>query len=406
MALFGALRPSPVAYCADALSQDAYVWQRRWDDPVRDAVSRHGGAFERLLLLGAEIRWCDAGPEVVEVPVDFASVPRSAGLALRIGPYRGRFASNDAAARRIGDTAERLVRGARSAGIEPRELQLDFDAATRQLDGYRRWIEALRARLDVPITVTALPAWLGYAAFRRLVRDVDGFVLQVHSLERPSGPSSPVVLCDTERARTWVHDAATYGVPFRVALPTYGYVVAFDADGRFSGLAAEGAPRSWPPGTKLRAVRSDPAALAALVDGWMRRHPALLTGLIWYRLPTARDELNWRFATLAAVMRGRTPAPRRRVAKRMSGEGLVELELVNEGDADASPYVTIDVRTPGDALCDARAGFRWTRSGATIRFEAVPEMALRRLAPGERRLVGWIRADHAAKWRVDVVDRD
>jgi len=404
--LVGALTSRPVVYSADPLSRETYVWQRDWNESVCDAVRRHGTAFSRVLALSAEIRWLGSRCDVVHVPVDYASFSGDVGLALRIGPYRGPFEHDDAVTRRICDVAEVIVSRARAAGVEPVELQVDFDAATRQLGGYRRWIAALRRRLDVPLTVTALPAWLDHPAFEQLARTVDGYVLQVHSLERPSRPGAPVVLCDTTKARAWVREAGTLGVPFRVALPTYGYIVAFDATGRFIGLAAEGVPRRWPVGTMLKSARADPTALAELVAGWRTRHPALMTGILWYRLPTLRDELNWRFETLAAVMDGRTPQAGRRVAQRRSQDGLVELELVNDGEADASPYVTVDVQTHGAVLCDARAGFRWRRDGSTLRFEAVPELALRRLAPGERRLIGWIRAENAEAMGVRVVDQE
>ncbi len=406
VALISALRTRPVAYSADPLSREAYVWQRSWDASVRAAVAQHGASFSRVLALGAEIRWCGRSADVVHVPVDYASMPGAIGLALRIGPFRGPFEHDDAVTRRICDAGAAIVERARASGVEPVELQIDFDAATRQLGGYRRWIAALRRRIDVPLTLTALPAWLDHPAFEKLVRSTDGYVLQVHSLERPSSPTAPVVLCDTTKARAWVREAAAIGVPFRVALPTYGYIVAFDASGRFIGLAAEGVARQWPAGTKLRSTRADPVSLAALVATWHARHPTPMTGVLWYRLPTPRDELNWRFETLAAVMNGKTPSARRRVVQRSSPEGWVELDLVNDGDADASLYVTIDVEVTGSVSCDARAGFRWTRNGSTLRFEAASELALRRLAPGERRPVGWIRAEDAGEMGVRVVDQD
>jgi hypothetical protein len=42
-------------------------------------------------------------------------------------------------------------------------------------------------------------------------------------------------------------------VPFRVALPTYGYVLAFDRNDKFIRLSAEGPAKEWPDGAQLRA---------------------------------------------------------------------------------------------------------------------------------------------------------
>ena len=64
-------------------------------------------------------------------------------------------------------------------------------------------------------------------------------MLQVHSLERPKNFDAPFTLCDANAARRAVTWAAKIGVPFRVTLPTYGYLVAFAPGGQFVGLSAE-----------------------------------------------------------------------------------------------------------------------------------------------------------------------
>ena len=67
------------------------------------------------------------------------------------------------------------------------ELQIDFDAAESKLAGYREWLVALRSRVGTTrLVFTALPAWLRHEEFRALAQAADGFVLQVHSLERPA----------------------------------------------------------------------------------------------------------------------------------------------------------------------------------------------------------------------------
>jgi hypothetical protein len=274
------------------------------------------------------------------------------------------------------------------------ELQIDFDCAAGKLDGYRVWVEAIRARVTpVPVVITALPSWLGRSACGRLVAAADGWVLQVHSLERPRDMAAPVSLCDPVRARLAVARAARLGRPFRVALPTYGYTVGFDGQGRFVGLAAEGSSRSWPEGVQLRELRADPAAMAALVHGWTLDRPAALRGVIWYRLPVAGDRLNWSWPTLAAVMAGQAPGGRLRADARRPRPGLVEIDLVNDGNADHSGPVGVTVRwsgarrVAGDAL------------GGVVLVEEGPGLAVFRsagavrLEPGGRRVLGWLRLD-------------
>src|SRR4029077_10218524 len=124
----------------------------------------------------------------------------------------------------------------------------------------------------------------------------------VHSLERPRSLNSPFTLCDPAAARRAVERAADFGIPFRVALPTYGYRIAFDAAGRFVGLSAEGPARSWPTGVQEREVRADPIQLAQLTQFWTTNHPPAMRGLIWYRLLITNDILNWRWPTLSAIV--------------------------------------------------------------------------------------------------------
>ena len=160
---------------------------------------------------------------------------------MRIGTYPGPFTTNDAAIRFICDTAMNLVADARTNGVALRELQLDFDCASSKLDGYRIWLEAVQRRVaPLPVTITTLPSWLNTAPFRRLAFVATNYVLQVHSAERPKSFEADYSLCDPRAASRAVERAGRIGVPFRVALPTYGYVLAFDQRGEFISLAAEG----------------------------------------------------------------------------------------------------------------------------------------------------------------------
>ena len=161
-----------------------------------------------------------------------------------------------------------MIRESNSNQLAISELQIDFDCAESKLDGYRIWIEAFRKKLaPVRIVITALPSWLEQAAFKPLAEACNGYVLQVHSLERPQAPDAIPGICDPVAAKRAVEKADRLGVPFRVALPTYGYVIAFGPDGHFIGLSAEGPAKSWPEGVRLREARSlTPNEMAGLVS--------------------------------------------------------------------------------------------------------------------------------------------
>jgi hypothetical protein len=305
-----------------ALPHEAYVWQRSWNASLTQALKDHGPDFVRLIVLNAEVTWKDGRPTTVQVPLDFPTLAKSSknvGLALRIGPFSGPFSPKDVVARSVAELARSLVSDAQQHGIDPCELQIDFACAESKLAGYCIWVEGIRDRIaPVPVTITALPSWLKQPAFKELVAACDSYVLQVHSLERPREISTAFSLCDPKAALKAVEQATSFEKPFRVALPTYGYQVAYDARGRFAGLAAEGTARTWPEDTELREVRADPLAMAGLVQIWTTNHPNALRWILWYRFPVSDDILNWRWVTLSAIIAARSPKENFRAEPRRS----------------------------------------------------------------------------------------
>ena len=378
------------------LPNDVYVWQRVWTEPLHQALEQHATPFSELVVLAAEVVGSGRSARVVRVPVDYAflsQVNRPVGLALRVGQLSGPDITADDRARALGDLAASLIQEALTNHVRVAELQIDFDCATAKLEGYGIWVKEVRRQIaPVPVIITALPAWLKHPAFKRLVQAVDGFVLQVHSLERPRGHDAPFNLCRPEVARHAVEQAARLGKPFRVALPTYGYRLAFDAKGRWAGLSAEGSPRDWPADHVIREVRADPNSMARLVREWTANRPATLRGVIWYRLPVEGDTLNWTWPTLAAVMAGEIPQSSLRSATRRPQAGLVEVDLINDGQAAGTSPVSVILhwRQARLVAADGLQGIDVVDQGAdTIQFRARRDLA--RMQPGERRFIGWLR---------------
>jgi|GEM_PF-638831 len=336
-----------VTLLAAALPQQAYIWQRHWDDALLRAISNAAPVLDRLVVLNAEVD----GPRTVIVAPRYDALPRRVGLALR---------ANATSVIPVA-LATNLLAAARAQGLAPSELQIDFDSPESKLDDYRRWLIPLRdAIAPTPLTITALPCWLRHETeFHRLVAVTDGFVLQVHSVD-----ANTRTLCDTDAARRAIAQASRFGKPFRVALPTYTH-----------------------PG----GLRADPVALAALVRELNAAPPANLTGILWYRLPTDNEKLNWRWPTLAAVMDGKTPCPDLVVETRQTQPGLVEIDLLNRGNDDALAIITIAIRWRDAMLsaCDALAGF--DTSVAIAETNATRFVGNPRLAPGQRRTIGWLR---------------
>lgn len=389
------------------LFQDAYVWQRNWNQAVPNAILQHGSNFEIVIALNAEVSWRAKRPEIVQVPLDYSVLKNSGshvGLALRIGPYPGPFRANDRAATFIASVASALVGEAKSHGCPLHELQIDFDCAQSKLDGYRIWVEAIRhAVAPVPVIITALPSWLDEPSFPKLISAADGYVLQVHSLEPPKSAAAPFTLCDPAGAQRAVVRAGQWNVPFRVALPTYGYVIAFNQAGKLAGLSADGPAKDWPPDYELREVRTDPAAMAQLVRFWTTNHPASLRGIIWYRMPVADDFLNLRWPTLAAMMAGRAPLEHVHAAARRVEAGLVEISLVNDGELDLSSRLAVEVTWQNARLIagDGIGGFILNDAGpGAARFQM--DDTSYRLPAGEKQIIGWLRLGEDREVKVEI----
>jgi hypothetical protein len=281
---------------------------------------------------------------------------------------------------------------AQAKGIALSEIQIDYDCPESKLDDYRALLPGLRkAAAPVPLTFTALPSWMGQRrAFSGLIAAADGYVLQVHSLIAPADPKSEFHLIKPGETREWIDRAARFGRPFRVALPTYSYVAAFDPRGKLLGLSAEGPLLSWPAGVRLRRVSSDPADLAELVRGWTRGRPRELSGILWYRLPVEGDRMNWSAPAFRAVLAGRTPRGSARAEVREPEPGLVEIDLVGAGDGEAPAPASVSVGWRGEAFLAANglAGYRAVPGAHGLRLQGPGAVRLR---PGERRTVAWLR---------------
>ncbi|MBL9137561.1 MAG: DUF3142 domain-containing protein [Verrucomicrobiales bacterium] len=386
-----------VSRTSDSPTQDAYVWQRDWSADVVRAVRDQGPSLNRLVVLAAEMRWRSGHLEITRVAVPWevlSTMDRPIGVAIRMGTYSGPFSTDGGVANGLRTVARGILDAARSNQVAVAELQLDFDCADRLLNGYRVWVEMLRREVQpVPLIITGLPSWLDQESFGSLARAADGFVLQVHSLERPRGPDDPAaVLCDPKRAQRSVEKAAQLGVPFRVALPTYSYRLAFDAQGRFLGAAAEGPPSTSAEGAVSRILAADPQAMADLVARWRMDRPASMTGILWYRLPVAGDQWNWRWRTLESVMAGCPPRDKVRATLAAQGPGLFDVQVVNEGAGDRTGPLAVRVTSAAGIVSgsDAVRGFRVIASAAG---ELLFTNASCRLRSGDLAIIGWMRID-------------
>jgi hypothetical protein len=387
------------------MPQDAYVWQRAWTDTVaksvEDAPKQSGGGIREIVPLAAEVVFRNGQPSVIRPVLSYKALQSapSCGLALRIGSFAGSFRQDDAICKYLTELALRLVSDAQGAGCSVSELQIDFDCAASKLAGYRVWVSAIRDALHalprpVPVSITALPSWMNQAEFGPLAREAQSFVLQVHAVDLPKAGEHPV-LCDPLRARQWAKKAASFGIPFRVALPTYTSLVAINREGKIMGVSSEGQRPAWPADYRVVTARADARQLAQLVQTWTQDRPANLTGLLWYRLPVSSDSMNWRWPTLAAVMKGCVPKSSLRVD--IPSGNPSDIFLVNEGEQDEAMPSHIGVQWDGTNLVAADALNGFMLESASHRVIFTPTASGSMLAVGERRMIGWVRLETPTK---------
>lgn len=388
------------------IRQIGYLWRRDWSPAVVEAVSQAEARTDGIVVLGAEIVWAGGKPQVIDASIDWNRLSRltkPVSVALRIAPYRGPFDEDSDAAHSIISTTGRLLKAAQENGVKLAAFQLDFDCAQKSLSGYRIWVGLVRSVVrPVPLIVTTLPSWLDEPEFARLIGEVEGYVLQVHSV--PTGQSDRAMLCDTSLAQKWIEKANRLGVPFSVALPTYRCLAGYDETGKLVSVAMDGVEPVWPRGTRVVQFATNADQVAALVNDLKKKRPVLLRDLYWYRLPVTTDERNWRWPTLSAVMAGR--APLHKLEVRSQGENPVDLTIANVGEADEERDPTVKVTWNDGAVVtasDALPGWSVVVTKDSAIFKPDPGMQLR-LSPGATRSIGWLRYDRASSFQAQVAE--
>jgi hypothetical protein len=197
----------------------------------------------------------------------------------------------------------------------------------------------------------------------------------VHGLEKPEHIDDDLHLWHPEKVVEWVSTAERIGVPFYVALPTYGYEVIFDEEGAFAGLRAGEEERVWPRGHTRRVVFAEPEDVLGVIDRLEMRRLRSMIGYSWFRMPVGGDDMAWPWGTFDAVCSGRMPEWKFSAEVRNPEKGLWEVWLSNDGETHGQRDVALAIRWRGCALevYDTLGGFRIERGNAS---------------PGELRIVG------------------
>lgn len=370
-----------LAACGHAfqpLTNDAYIWQRVWTPAVTQAMQESAADIRQWRVFAAQTD--QAGRLQIFHP-DIASLTSSAKPVMLVLRIDGQLLQWNEA-QLVADTLA-LWKNWQGRGVRLDGLEIDHDCATARLPAYTHYLAALRSALPgVRLSITALPAWLYSPDLSAVLAQADESVLQVHAVRSPRAG-----LFDGELALRWVDDYAKRSdKPFRVALPTYGSRVSWDAHGRLVSVQSEtGVLDAGDNSLELLAMPQDIAAFLARLAS---DPPAHLAGIVWFRLPTASDDRAWSLPTWLAVMR-RQPLHGEVTASARPGSaaGTLDLVLHNLGALDWP--LPAALRLPKDCtLADGINGYALDAGRDTLRIE--------RLQPGllqahRQKVIGWAR---------------
>jgi hypothetical protein len=362
---------------APALDQQLYVWQRQWTAKHEVALRDSRAEFSTLRVLALQAfpqaGWNRARIDPVLLKVD----GRPLIAVIRLD---GQLQSldQDEITRRV----QQLINDWQSQGLHLAGVEIDHDAAVARLPAYREFLTHLRDALpssSLPLSITALPAWLDSSELPKLLSVVDSSVLQVHAVSDPRRG-----LFDPEQALQWAKAWSRITVkPFYLALPAYGVALLPGPGGAPIVESEVSIERAG----QRRELLADPQQLGRLATQLRADRPEHLAGLIWFRLPLANDRRAWSLTTLRAVAKGDALHSQLKL-KLSAQQGLYDIGIVNEGNLDSAWPERVTLAMRGCEGADALAGYTLQQEADLLTFTRLREG---RIAAGGQRAIGWAR---------------
>ena len=361
---------------APRLDQQLYVWQRQWTPAHEPALRDSRADFSTLRVLALQA-FPQAGWSRARIdPPLLKSDGRPLIAVIRLDGQLKALDQDQVAGQILQLIADWQGQGLTLAGVE-----IDHDAGNARLPDYAAFLTHLRSALPatLPLSITALPAWLDSPQLPALLATVDSSVLQVHAVSDPRRG-----LFDPQQAQRW---AKAWGriseKPFYLALPAYGVALLPDA----GGAPLVESEVTLERGGQRRELLADPQQLSRLAKELREDRPAHLAGLIWFRLPLANDRRAWSLTTLRAVARGDALNGPLTVAF-SEHEGLHDIRLENPGNLDQPWPARVTLKARGCDGADALAGYSLQQSPDLLTFTRLRDG---RLPAGGQRAIGWAR---------------
>lgn len=361
---------------APALDQQLYIWQRQWT-PAHDAALRESReSFSTLRVLALQAFPNDGWHRA---QIDAPLLKRDGRPLIAVVRLDGQLKALDQ--QQVSAQILQMLADWQAQGLTVSGVEIDHDAGNARLPAYSEFLVRLRGALpaNLPLSITALPAWLDSSQLPALLASVDSSVLQVHAVSDPRRG-----LFDPGQARRW---AKAWGrvsdKPFYLALPAYGVALLPDAD----GVPVVESEVPLERGGQRRELLADPQQLSRLATEMREDRPEHLAGLIWFRLPLANDRRAWSLSTLRAVARGDTLSSRLGLTF-SDHDGLQDIALRNVGNLDSAWPARITVKASACEGADALAGYALQQSADLLTFTRLRDG---RLPAGGQRAIGWAR---------------
>lgn len=358
------------------LDQQLYIWQRQWT-PAHEAALRDSHAdFSTLRVLALQ-----AFPQAgwSRARIDTALLKRDARPLIAVIRLDGQLKALDPQA--VTAQILQVLADWQGQGLNLSGVEIDHDAGSARLPAYIEFLTHLRGALpaSLPLSITALPAWLDSPQLPALLATVDSSVLQVHAVSDPRHG-----LFDPEQAQRWAKAwARVTNKPFYLALPAYGVALLANTDG--APVVESEVPLER--GGQRRELLADPQQLGRLAKALREDRPAHLAGLIWFRLPLANDRRAWSLSTLRAVARG--DALNSQLGLVFTEQNDVnDITLRNVGNLDSTWPARITIQARSCEGADALAGYALQQTADLLTFTRLRDG---RLPAGGQRAIGWAR---------------
>ena len=171
---------------APALDQQLYIWQRQWT-PAHDAALRDSReSFSTLRVLALQAFPNDGWHRA---RIDAPLLQHDGRPLIAVIRLDGQLKSLDQS--QVTAQILRVVADWQAQGLTLSGVEIDHDAGNARLPEYIEFLTHLRSALpaSLPLSITALPAWLGSSQLPALLAAVDSSVLQVHACLLYTSPS-------------------------------------------------------------------------------------------------------------------------------------------------------------------------------------------------------------------------